>query len=223
MKPNSSLLTTISLFALAVGGLGDFATETLGQQGIASPIDPKVTICYQNRTILVSQTTANSLITANLATLGACTNVTYQAMCYRGRNISVSPSVVSSMLAAGATLGACSPSLVGSGDGKSIAPGAVSSAASGVGSSVTPSTSPLAPLPPALVTPAIGRPNSPVQINEIDICYKGHTLSVMPTAVQTYLAIGGTLGPCSKTSTLKSESEEKSSVKKAVDAVEAAK
>ena len=115
------------------------------------------------------------------------------------------------MMAAGATLGVCSPSLVGSGDGKSTAPTVVAGSTSTVGSSVTPSTVPALPNLPAFVTPAIGRPNSPVLLNEVEVCYKGHTLSVIPTAVQTYLAIGGKLGPCSKVSPVKAVADEKQS------------
>lgn len=212
MKPNLSLRKTLSLLLAGAGVVLLTPTASLGQSpGVASPTDPKVTICYSGRTILVSQATANALIGANLAYSGPCTNVINQQMCYRGRNISVSPAVVNSMLSAGATLGLCSGSLVGSGDGKSTA---VAAAVPSVGSSVTPSVSPLAALPPSLVTPAVGRPNSPVQLNEVEVCYKGHTLSVMPTAVQTYLAIGGKLGSCSQVSALKAESDAKPASKK---------
>ena len=224
MKPNFSLLKSLTLFTLTVGSLGGlYSNEAQGQ---VTQINPKVTICYQNRTILVATTTAQALIAANQATAGACTNVVSVAMCYNGRNIQVSPAVVNAMLSAGATLGSCSPSLVGSGDGKSTAPSATSPATSGVVSSVTPSTAPAAPVLPAFITPAVGRPNSPVQINEIDVCYKGHTLSVMPTAVQTYLSIGGTLGPCSKVSlkkTEKTDSDELQALKNTLEAVEETK
>lgn len=221
MKPNFSLLKSLTLFTLAVGSFsGLYSNEAQAQ---VTQINPKVTICYQNRTILVATTTAQALIAANQATAGACTNVVSVAMCYNGRNIQVSPAVVNAMLTAGATLGSCSPSLVGSGDGKSTAPSATSSTTSAVGSSVTPSTAPAAPVLPAFISPAVGRPNSPVQINEIDVCYKGHTLSVMPTAVQTYLSIGGTLGPCSKVSLKKTDSEELQALKKTLEAAEETK
>lgn len=187
MKP--SVLRTLTCAAVALSLV--VANSVLAQKkDPVSPNEPKVTICHNGHSITVAQ----SAVPAHLAhgdTVGPCASEANVLICHRGRTLNVAQSAVSAHLAHGDTLGECS-SLSRS---EVSAPVALTApAATGLGTPTLPApTAALArPVAPA---PA---PQTPVIADEVELCYKGHTVKVTRGSIQTYLSIGATFGPCAQ-------------------------
>ena len=156
------------------------ATAFAQKSDPVSPNEPKVTICHKpdgfsGFTITVAQ----SAVPAHLAhgdTLGGCPGEGSYVICHRGNTITVPESSLAQHLAQGDTLGPCS----------SFAGGAVKI------------ESPAGRAAIAAAPAAIPAPVLPVHVVQEDvlICYKGQAVMVAPSAVQTYLSIGATVGRC---------------------------
>lgn len=180
MKP-SVLRILIATFALAA------VTSALAQKpDPISPNEPKVTICHNAAGNPHTITVAQSAVAAHLAhgdTLGPCGSETKVLICHRGRTLSVPQSALASHLAHGDSPGECS----------SVSRSAVTSTLpTGLGNPAVPQQQAAALAKP--VNPA--QPQTPVTGDEISVCYKGQTVNVVRTSVQTYLSIGATLGAC---------------------------
>jgi len=168
-------LLTLAMPALAITALAQ-------KPDPLSPNEPKVTICHNVAHNPHTITVAQSAVPAHLAhgdTLGPCASEPNVTICHRGRTISVSQSAVSAHLAHGDSVGACS----------SFSSSSVSA------TSARPLAAPFLPPPP---TPVLIPPAAPgaVVTDEVEVCYKGHTVKVTQTSLQTYLSIGAKLGPC---------------------------
>jgi hypothetical protein len=197
MKP-SVLRTLIVTLALAA------ATSAMAQKkDPVSPNEPKVTICHNGHSITVAQ----SAVPAHLAhgdTVGPCASESNVLLCHRGRTINVAQSAVPSHLAHGDTLGECS----------TVSSSSVS-APTAFGRSTPAIPQPVVAAKPVTPVQPQQTPQTPVTSDEISICYKGHTVSITRSSVQTYLSIGATLGACpekqAKTDTAQTEETKESS------------
>jgi hypothetical protein len=184
MKP-SVLRIIIATLALAA------VTSAFAQKkDSVSPNEPKVTMCHNIDNNPHSITVAQSAVAAHLAhgdTLGSCETETKVLVCHRGRTLSIPQSALATHLAHGDSPGECSAvsrSAVTSSFGAPVPAGLGNPALP------QPQAAPLAkPVSPA-------QPQTPLTSDEISICYKGQTVNVVRTSVQTYLSIGATLGAC---------------------------
>lgn len=180
MKPSQSFLPLVSTIASLIAGAALFTAATAFAQKSddTSPTEAKVTLCHNGHSITVSQ----SAVPAHQAhgdLLGPCPSESKVLLCHGGHTIRVDQNSVAAHLAHGDNLGPCSTfANQGATDPSSFAALQARSAAAAPSA-----VSPNAPLTSAVST-------------EVAICYKGHTVKVAPTAVQTYLSIGAALGPC---------------------------
>ena len=176
MKPSQSFLPRASTIASVIAGVALFtAATTFAQKSDSvSPTEPKVTLCHNGHSITVAQA-AVPAHQAHGDTLGPCPSEPNVLLCHGGHTIRVDQNSVQTHLDHGDTLGPCS---------------------SFAGGNATESASLARPAATPLPTVAPSTPVAPVTPTEVAICYKGHTVKVAPTAVQTYLSIGAVLGPC---------------------------
>lgn len=170
MKLYPQFLKRLSTSACVAIGLAAFGASVFAQKSDpVSPNEPKVTLCHNIDNNPHTISVAQSAVPAHLAhgdTLGPCQTDANVTICHRGNTITVSQSAVSAHLAHGDTIGPCST--FASSQSKAIA--------------VAP------PTPPPAPTAAVAI--------EVPMCYKGRTVMVSSTAVQTYLTIGAVLGKC---------------------------
>ena len=171
MKLYPTFQKLVSTTACLAFGVAVFATAPAFAQKSdpISPNEPKVTLCHNVDHNPHTITVAQSAVAAHLAhgdSLTPCQSDVNVTICHRGITITVSQSALAAHLAHGDSTGPCT-SFAGS-QSRAV----------------------------AVAPPAPIQPPSPVVSTDVAMCYKGHTVMVASTSVQTYLSIGAALGKC---------------------------